>query len=151
MRVIERQFSELLRHPKDVARDVDASDVLLKRRDEPDLVLSRADRDDDRSEAFEALARTIRTLASHNPDILSEALGESFAWLEFLPAVDRSAFVAEFARVVVASSDIGHYEPVSQVIREWRATAEILAVPSLAKRLRESIDAAGKSISEPRV
>ena len=65
MRVIERQFSELLRHPKDVARDVDASDVLLKRRDEPDLVLSRADRDDDRSEAFEALARTIRTPVSY--------------------------------------------------------------------------------------
>ncbi len=149
MRVIERQFSDFLRHPKDVTQDVDASDVLLKRRDEPDLVLSRADRDEDRSEAFGALARTIRNLASHSPAALSDALVESFAWLEFLPAKDRASFVNEFARVVVASSDIDNYEPVAQVIREWRATAEILAVPSIAKRLRSSIDAAGEFIREP--
>lgn len=149
MRVIERQFSDFLRHPKDVARDVDTSDVLLKRRNEPDLVLSRADRDEDRSEAFGALARTIRNLASHSPAVLSVALGESFSWLEFLPAKDRNAFVNEFARVVLASNDLDNYEPVAQVIREWRATAEILAAPSLAKRLLSSIDATGEFVSEP--
>ena len=88
-------------------------------------------------------------LSSHSPAALSDALIESFAWLEFLPAKDRASFGNEFARVVVASSDIDNYEPVAQVIREWRATAEILAVPSLAKRLRSSIDAAGEFIREP--
>ena len=40
----ERPFSDLLRHPKEVTNDVENGDVLLRRRDEPDLRLTRADR-----------------------------------------------------------------------------------------------------------
>jgi hypothetical protein len=149
MRVVERQFSDLLRHPKDVARDVDSSDVLLRRRDEPDLRLSLAEREEDRSEAFGALARTFRNLASNNQRELTEALGDAFGWVEFLPARDRARFVDEFSRVVTAAAEIDNYEPLSQLIREWRATAEIFAVPALARRLRSPIDADGGSVPAP--
>src|SRR2546425_923405 len=67
MRVTERPFSDLLRRPKDVTTDVEEGDVLLRRRDEPDLRLSRADRDADRAAAFAALGRTLRNLAVHSP------------------------------------------------------------------------------------
>lgn len=149
MRVIERQFSDLLRHPKDVTNDVEDNDVLLRRRDEPDLRLTRADREADRADAFTALTRALRNLATHNPGALSDALGDAFAWLEFLPAKDRRAFVAEFSRVVTAAADLDNYAPLTQLVREWRATAEIHADPKLARRLRRAIDAEGDRVAPP--
>jgi hypothetical protein len=149
MRVIERQFSDLLRHPKDVTSEVDDSDVLLRRRDEPDLRLSRADREAERTETFGALARAFRNLSVHNRGALGEALGEAFGWLEFLPAADRRLFIDEFARVVTASADLDNYAPLTQLIREWRTTAEVNADPKLARRLRRPVQASGKSVSAP--
>lgn len=149
MRVTERPFSDLLRRPKEVTTDVEEGDVVLRRRDEPDLRLSRADRDADRAVAFAALGRTLRNLAVHNSKALGEALGDAFPWLEFLPAADRRAFVQEFSRVVVAAADLDNYTPLGQLVREWRATAEIHADPKLARRLRRPLQAAGDRIERP--
>lgn len=147
VRVVERPFSDLLRHPKDVTRDVEDSDVLLRRRDEPDLRLTRADRDAERTEAFTALARTLRNLAVHHAGALETGLSDAFPWLEFLPAADRRLFVDEFTRVVTGSAALDNYSPVSQFIREWRATAEIHADPKLARRLRRSLQAGGDRVA----
>ena len=147
MRLVERPFSDLLRHPKDVTSDVDESDVLLRRRDEPDLRLTRADRDDERAAAFTALARTLRNLAVHNPSALQDALGDAFPWLQFLPATDRRLFVEEFSRAIAGAADLGTYAPVSQLVREWRASAEIHADPKLARRLRKPVTAAGSRVA----
>lgn len=149
MRVIERPFSDLLRHPKDVAHDVDDTDVVLRRRDEPDLRLSRADRETDRADAVAALARTLRNLAVHNQSALSSALADTFPWLEFLPAADRRLFVDEFSRVVIAAADLDNYTALTQLIREWRATAEVHSDPKLARRLRRPVEADGERVHEP--
>ena len=146
MRVIERPFSDLLRHPKDVTNDVEDNDVLLRRRDEPDLRLTRADRDSDRAEAFIALSRTLRNLAAHNAKALEAALGDAFPWLEFLPAADRRLFVDEFSRVVTGAAALDNYAPLAQFVREWRATAELHADPKLARRLRRSLVADGDQV-----
>jgi hypothetical protein len=146
MRVTERPFSDLLRHPKDVTTDVEDGDVLLRRRDEPDLRLTRADRDAERAVAFTALGRTLRNLAVHSPRALAAALGDAFPWLEFLPVTDRRLFVEEFSRVVVAAAELDSYAPLSQLVREWRATAEIHADPKLARRLRRPLEAAGDQV-----
>jgi hypothetical protein len=145
----ERPFSDLLRHPKEVTSDVEEGDVLLRRRDEPDLRLTRADRDADRAVAFAALGRTLRTLAVRSPKALGEALGEALPWLEFLPLADRRAFVDEFSRVVVASAELDSYEPLSQLVREWRATAEVYADPKLARRLKRPLEADGDHVERP--
>ncbi|MDQ3305513.1 MAG: hypothetical protein M3535_05945 [Actinomycetota bacterium] len=149
MRLIEHPFSDLLRHPKVVTSEVENGDVLLRRRDEPDLRLSRADRDSDRAEAFDAVGRALRNLAVHNPTALTKALGEAFPWMEFLSAADRGLFVDEFSRVVAAAAAVDSYGPLSQLVREWRATAEVAADPKLARRLRRAIDADGDSIAAP--
>lgn len=149
MRVIERPFSDLLRHPKDVASDLDAGDVLLRRRDEPDLRLTLANREADRADAFAAVGRALRNLAIHSPIALGDALRDAFPWLEFLPVTDRRVFVDEFSRVVTAATELDNYAPLSQLVREWRATAEVHADPKLARRLRRAIDAAGDRIDEP--
>jgi hypothetical protein len=149
VRVIERPFSDLLRHPNDVAADLEDGDVLLRRRDEPDLRLSLADREAERAEAFAAVARALRNLAVHSPSALADALGDAFPWLEFLPAGDRREFVDEFTRVVTAAAAVDNLTPLAQLIREWRATAEVHADPKLARRLGRALQAAGEPVRSP--
>jgi hypothetical protein len=149
MRVTERPFSDLLRRPKDVASDVDDGDVVLRRRDEPDLWLSRADREAERSAAFTAVARALRTVAVKSPAALADALADAFPWVEFLPAAERRSFVEEFSRTVTAAAELSNSAPLTQLVREWRATAEVYADPKLARRLRRPIEAAGDAIPVP--
>ena len=139
MRVVERSFSDLLRHPNDVAADLDVSDVLLRRRDEPDLRLTLAEREAERSDVFRILALSFRNLAVHAPTVLDGAVLDAFAWSEFLPAKDRRAFLDDFSRTLTASVEMDTYELLAQVVREWKATAEIHAQPSLAKRLQRPV------------
>lgn len=149
MRVTEHPFSDLLRRPNDVTGDLDDGDVLLRRRDEPDLRLSRADREAQRTDTFAAVGRALRNLAVHSPRALADALDGAFPWLEFLPSTDRKLFVDEFSRVVSASADLDNYESLSQIINEWRATAEVHADPKLARRLRRPLEAAGDLVGRP--
>lgn len=149
MRVTEHPFSDLLRRPKDVTDDLEAGDVLLRRRDEPDLRLSRADREAHRVDAFAAIGRALRNLAVHNSAALSEALTDAFPWIEFLPVADRRLFLDEFTRVVTAAADVDNYEPLTQLVREWRATAEVHADPKLARRLHRALDASGDRVAAP--
>lgn len=147
---MERSFSDLLRHPNDVVADLDSSDVLLRRRDEPDLRLTLADRDTERSDVFRVLAFSFRSLAIHSPGALEMAVLDSFGWSEFLPVKERRLFLEEFSRALVASADIDTYELLAQLVREWRATAEVYAQPGLAKRLRRSVKAFdGGAVSLP--
>lgn len=149
MRVTERPFSDLLRHPKEVTNDVDDGDVLLRRRDEPDLRLTRADREAQRADTFSAIGRALRNLATHSPAALNDALGDAFPWMEFLPAGDRRLFLDEFSRVVTASATVDSYDALDQMVREWRSTAEIHADPKLARRLRRDLDAGGDPVVRP--
>jgi hypothetical protein len=111
--------------------------------------LSRADREAERTDAFRSMARAFRNLAVHNPGALGDALGDAFGWLEFLPAADRRLFAGEFARVVTAAAELDNYSPLSQLVREWRATAEVHADPKLARRLRRAVEAGGDRIPPP--
>ena len=149
MRVTERPFSDLLRRPKDVASDVEEGDVVLRRRDEPDLWLSRADREAERSAAFTAVARALRNVATHSPVALADALVDAFPWVEFLPPADRRSFAEEFSRTVTAAAELSNSAPLTQLVREWRATAEVYADPKLARRLRRPIEADGDAIPVP--
>ena len=149
MRVVERPFSEFLRQPNDVVAELAEHDVVLRRRNAPALRLSQADRDDERSEAFEALARLLRNLAVHNPAALDTAVDEVFGWSTFLPKADRKLFVEELTRKLVGAADVENYAPVAQLLREWKATAEIHADPALARRLRKSIEADGVQVAIP--
>lgn len=149
MRVIERPFSDLLRRPKEVSSEVDEGDVLLRRRDAPDLRLSRADREAERTAAFTALARTLRNLAVHSPKALEGALADAFPWLEFLPQRERRRFANDFSQVVAAAADIDTFIELSQLVREWRATAEVHADPRLARRLKRPLQADGEPVAAP--
>jgi hypothetical protein len=149
MRVIERPFSEFLRQPNDVVAELADHDVLLRRRNAPSLRLSEADRDDERSEAFEALARLLRNMVAHSPSGLEQTVADVFPWATFLPKRDRNAFIDELTTTLMAAAGLENYGPVGQLLREWKATAEIHADPKLARRLRRSIDAGGDAVPVP--
>jgi len=73
----------------------------------------------------------------------------AFAWSQFLPKRDRVAFVDDLTATLVASSDFANFAPVAQMLREWRATAEVHADPRLARRLRKAVDAEGDAVLAP--
>ena len=149
MRLIERPFSDFLRQPNEVVADLADHDVVLRRRNAPALRLSEADREEDRDEAFDALARLLRNLLAHSPAGLEATIDEAFPWVAFLPRRDRSLFVDELTRTLLAVSMIDNFAPVGQLLREWKATAEIHADPRLARRLRRSLDAGGGAVLPP--
>lgn len=138
-----------MRRPRDVTRDVEDGDVLLRRRGEPDLCLLRADRERDRAEVFAAVARALRNLGMHSPAALATALEDAFPWMDLLPAKDRRLFADEFSRVVIAAADLDNMAPLTQLLREWRATAEVYADPKLARRLRKPFKAASEPVAAP--
>ena len=149
MRIVERPFSEFLRHPNDVVAELAERDVLLRRRNAPALRLSRADHHTDRWEAFEAAARLLRNLAVHSPVALSAALEDAFAWVKFLPPQDRDLFTEELTRTLLAAASVDVYASVAQLAREWKATAEVHADPELARQLTEPLEAAGDAVATP--
>jgi hypothetical protein len=90
-----------------VTSDVQSNDVLLHRRGEPDLRLSLAERETERAAATAVLGRALRVLAVQSPtESLSVALAEVFPWVEFLPNIDRAAFLDELSRTIVASAEL---------------------------------------------
>lgn len=149
MRVIEHPFSDLLREPKTVVRDLDDGDVLLRRRGAPALRLTLVDRDDQRADAYALVGRALRNLAVHSPAALGDALLDEFPWTSFLPKVDQAAFIDDFTRTVVAAAELDNFAPLTQLVHEWRATAEIHADPRLARRLRRSITTVGGVVAQP--
>ena len=149
MVLAERPFSDLLRRPNDVIAELVDHDVLLRRRSAPTLRLSRADRVEDRTEAFEALAQILHNLAVDNPGVLGAAASDAFAWMTLLPELDQKLFVEELTRTLLATASVDSYWPVAQLLREWKATAEIHADPVLADNLLEPIEATGDTIKTP--
>jgi hypothetical protein len=147
--VIERPFSEFLRQPNEVVADLVDHVVVLRRRNAPALRLSEAGREEERDEAFDALARLLRNLLVNRPAGLETTIDETFPWATFLPRQDRRLFIDELTQTLLAVSTINNFAPVGQLLREWKSTAEVHADPGLARRLRRRLDAAGDSVPAP--
>ena len=140
MQLIERTFSEFLRHPNDVVAELDDGDVVLRRRSAPALHLCRADREDARAEAFSGITRLLRHLSLHHPAAVGTSLSEAYPWTEYLPNEERQQFMEEFARELAAAASIGDFKAVVQFLHEWKATAEVYADPELLRTLSGPIE-----------
>ena len=60
---------------------------------------------------------------------------DAFAWAQFLPSDARNLFAEELTDTLLAAATIDVYAPVAQLVRDWKATAEIHADPELLRRL----------------
>lgn len=129
-------FSELLRQPAETtARLATTRAVRLRRRDAADLVLMSAERADAEGEVVDLTARLLATLVRRDPAALREALPTVLPWARFLPAADVDELITEFIATVEAAAALGNTAPVSQLLTEWRHTAEIHADPELYEAL----------------
>lgn len=139
MQVIERTFSEFLRQPKEVVADLAQHDVVLRRRDAPDLYLSLAARDTSRTKTIKCLARLLHKMAADSPEAIDNAIEAAFPWVEFLSSEGRREFAEELAQTILASASIDNFSLVDQILLEWQNTAEILSDPELTALLTTPI------------
>lgn len=129
----EVQWSELQRDPKGVAALADRGDVRVRRRDGVPLLLVREDSATSAADGALGAARALRNALAHLPgDAAADVLVEEFPWVDLLPEADRRLFVADFVRAVGASTELGRWTVLAQVLVEWKATAAVHADPGLA-------------------
>ncbi|MDE0612815.1 MAG: hypothetical protein OXI32_00210 [bacterium] len=139
MQVIERTFSEFLRQPKEVVADLADHDVVLRRRNAPDLYLSLAASDISRAKTIECLARLLCKISADSPEAIDDAIEAAFPWVEFLSPEERREFAEDLTRTILACASIESFEPVEQTLLEWQNTAEILSDPELTALLTTPI------------
>ena len=129
-------FSELLRKPVETAdRLTRTRAVRLRRRDAADLVLMSADRADAEAEVIDVTSRLLAGVARRDPGLVREVLPTTLPWVRFLPAADIDAMADELVATTEAAAAIGNTAAVSQLLIEWRHTAEIHADPDLHRAL----------------
>jgi hypothetical protein len=129
-------FSELLRQPAETAERLSrARAVRLRRRDAADLVLMSADRAAAEGEVVDLTARLLASVVRRDPTLVREALPTVLPWVRFLPPEDLEQMSTDFVETVEAAAAVGNTAAVSQLLTEWRHTAEIHADPDLLRVL----------------
>ena len=129
-------FSELLRQPAETTERLSrARAVRLRRRDAADLVLMSADRARAEGEVVDLTTRLLAAVVRRDPSLVRELLPTVLPWVRFLPPADAEQMADEFVSVAEAASSIGNTAPLSQLVAEWRHTAEIHADPDLQRIL----------------
>jgi len=151
MNVATFPWTKFLRDPKLVTAELEQGDVVLHRRDEPDLQLTVAERAAERAEGVEMASSLLQVVASdaRSKSKLRRALGDRFAWIKIMPQKPQAQFMDEFIQCAQAAGQIGDLAPLAQLLHEWKATAAIYADPYLARRLKGPFPGDGGQIPRP--
>lgn len=132
--VEEVPFTELIQHPtRTTGRLTGTRALRLRRRDADDLVLMSADRAEQEGEVVDLTARLLAgVLREHGgADLIRQVLPSVLPWMRFLPAGAVDELAAEFVATTYAAASVNNMAPVSQLLTEWRHTAEVYADPEL--------------------
>jgi hypothetical protein len=139
----EVSFSELLQQPTETAgRLARVRAVKLRRRGAGDLVLMSADRAEQEGEVIDLTARLLAGVLRRDggPPIVREVLPTVLPWVRFLPPAAVEELTVEFIAVAEAAAGVGNTAPISQLLAEWRHTAEVYADPELHALLTRRTD-----------
>ena len=139
----EINFSDLSNKPADSVRKLQESPnqtLLVHRRgEEEDLVLTTVSRANEVREVVSTTTTLFIALMQEHHEIrglVTEVMPKAFPWVRFLPRDDMRAFVVELVETLEAANSLGTPAPVTQLIAEWRRTAEVHADPRLLTILR---------------
>jgi hypothetical protein len=149
-RTAEATLTDFLRDPKSVVERVEHVDVVLHRRNAEDLRLSLESRAEAVEDGVWLMSRVMST-ALNDPTVrerLSAAL-DAIPWLSFLPMEQRHEFVVEFFRTAAGAAELGVMTPLTQLLREWQATAAIYADPELATELKRPLAGDSERVLAP--
>ena len=142
-------YSAFLRGPSQVLPSLADADVILERRDEENLVLTRVERFDAVATGLRIAARSLAILARRHRDLAEEALAEELPWLTWLPVEERPACVRELLGDLLAGAETGLLVPFARNLASWRSTAEAWADPQLARDLQGPFTGDGPVIDRP--
>ncbi|MGW2600002.1 DUF6247 family protein [Streptomyces klenkii] len=134
MSVLEMNLSELLNKPKvTLAALRGTRRILLRRRDDEDLVLTTAARAEQDHEVMGAASRLFVEMmrTSQGRTLVLDVLPATFPWVRYLPAHDVREFSVELVEALQAAVELDNTAAVAQLITEWRHTAEVHADPEL--------------------
>jgi hypothetical protein len=143
-------WSSFQRDAKRVADQAMDSDILLERRDGPDLVIGTADRREELVESVEVLTRLLSAVIGDASIRRSLTDPSVLPWLSFLPERDRETFAIEFVSTTAAAIELHTLAPVSVLLREWKNTALVHADPRLAAAMRRDHPGAGEVVPRPK-
>jgi hypothetical protein len=147
------QWSDVARNPKKVAATVERDgQARLERRGEGSaFVLMTAERQSAARAGLQVIERLLRSAlaAVKERNELDPVLMASFPWLRFIPAEHRSTFATEFQSTFEACAEIEVWEPLEQLLREWKATAAIYADPALLAQLKGPFDVDSGPVPRP--
>jgi hypothetical protein len=152
MPVVEAAFSDLINKPKATLQPLTGShahSIRLRRRDDVDLVLLTVDRYEQDHAIVRMAVRLFSALIRlRDVDALLDLLPEVFPWVRFLPEPERREFLVEFVETLRGAQDLDTLAPVTQLVTEWRHTAEVHADPTLLAALTKDADDFGP-VPEP--
>lgn len=142
-------YSSFLRGPSQILPSLADADVILERRDEENLVLTRVERFDAVATGLRIAARSLAILARRHRDLAEEALAEELPWLTWLPDEERPNCVRELLADLLAGAETGLLVPFARNLASWRSTAEAWSDPRLARDLQGPFDGDGAAIHRP--
>ena len=135
-------FSDLSKHSKRVAETLDrVHRVHVKRRDGEDLFISTARHDRQREETADIAARMVTALLASDEGTRAvlHALPTVFPWVRHLSLDEKREFVQELVDATRDAVELDVHATLHRLIVEWRATARVLADPSLTAQLTRAL------------
>ncbi|OKI14816.1 hypothetical protein A6A25_15315 [Saccharothrix sp. CB00851] len=146
----EINFSDLSNKPADSVRKLQESPsrtLLVRRRGhEEDLVLTTVSRAEEAHEIVSTTTALFVALMRHSEgvrDLVADVMPQVFPWVRFLPREDLRAFTVELVETLEAADSLGTPAPVTQLVSEWRHTAEVHADPRLLAVLQRDVQDLG--------
>lgn len=149
----EVPFTELLREPSATAgRLRDTRRLRLRRRDAEDLELRTAERAAQEDEVVDLSACLLAGMVRDETGVpmLARVLPQALPWVAFLPRDGAHEFIQELVVTLRAALSIDNLAPVSQLLVEWRHTAEIYADGHLHGEAVRQLGADGGPVPRPR-
>lgn len=144
-------WSDFLREPTRVLPQIErGEEVILRRRDGGALRLA-LESEAQAAEVGTEIAALVLAKALPGMDLtfLAEVLRPRLPWTRFLPAPALEEFAREFAETLEACASIGNMNRISEVLSDWKATAEIYADPALASDLRRPLPGTDTRVPRP--
>ncbi len=121
----------------DQVEAADAEVVLERRSGRASFVVAPLRRVQSDRHAMEAVTRVLRHALEDKALEKSLAAGilETFPWVTFLPATERTQFESALLETLRGCAALGRFTAFEDLVDSWRVTAEIWSDPASARRL----------------
>jgi hypothetical protein len=119
-------FTELLRHPREVAKRAERGAVRITRRGADDLILAQAGHLEQRDVGLALTARLLLATVRHSGNVPA-ALHALYPWMSLLSESEQRECADEVGGMMWAAAELGEYRRLLDSFWSWRGTAAAYA------------------------